>query len=384
MDSFIDKYGILTDSQYGFRSNRSTSLALIDLVEELTTSIDDKKFAIGVFTDLKKAFDTIDHHILLQKLEMYGIRGIGLNWIKSYLEHRQQFVQMGEEKSKLQNTIYGVPQGSILGPKLFILYINDIVKTSDLLKFVIFADDTNIFCKGENLQHLLKIVSEELVKLKLWFDLNKLSLNIKKTKFMIFGNRRIPEDLTIEVLCDNTRLERVYENSFLGVIIDHKLSWKPQVNCISSKLAEITGILCKVRYILSQETMYILYCALFLPYLSYCTEVWGNTYKTTLKTICTMQKKAMRIVCNVGYYVHTNYLFLKLQTLKFKDIVDLKTTQIMYKAKNKVLPNNIQKWFKERDSRYNLRRRGNLSQSMARTTLKSMCISVNGVRLWNN
>lgn len=97
-----------------------------------------------------------------------------------------------------------------------------------------------------------------------------------------------------------------------------------------------------------------------------------------------MQKKAMRIVCNVGYYVHTNYLFLKLQTLKFKDIVDLKTTQIMYKAKNKVLPNNIQKWFKERDSRYNLRRRGNLSQSMARTTLKSMCISVNGVRLWNN
>jgi len=136
---------------------------------------------------------------------------------------------------------------------------------------------------------------------------------------------------------------------FLGVIIDHKLSWKPHVNYISSKLARINGILCKVRHILNQDTMYTLYCTLFLPYLHYCTEVWGNTYKTTLQTICTTQKKAIRIVCNAGYYEHTNDLFLTLQTLKFEDIVDLKTIQIMYKAKNKVLPSNIQKWFKERD-----------------------------------
>ncbi len=201
---------------------------------------------------------------------------------------------------------------------------------------------------------------------------------------MIFGKRKIPEDLTIEVLCDNTRLERVYENSFLGVIIDHNLSWKPQVKHICSKLAKTNGILCKVRHILNQKTMYILYCSLFLPYLSYCAEVWGNTYKSNLKTICTMQKKAMRIVSNVGYNAQTNDLFLKLQTLKFMDIVDFKTTQIIYKAKKNLLPNNIQKWFKERESGYNLRRRGNLLQSKVRTTLKSMCISVNGVRLWNN
>ena len=168
LDSFIDKYDVLTDSQYGFRTNRSTSLALIDLVEELTSYRDDKKFAIGVFIDLKKAFDTINHDILLQKLERYGIRGIGLKWIKSYLEQRYQFVQIGEKRSTLLNLTCGVPQGSILGPKLFILYINNIIHSSNIFKYVIFADDTNIFFEGENLQQMLQSVSVELAKLKLW------------------------------------------------------------------------------------------------------------------------------------------------------------------------------------------------------------------------
>lgn len=215
----------------------------------------------------------------------------------------------------LLNIYCGVPQGSILGPKLFIC-INDIINTSNILKFVNFADDTNIFCEGENLQQLLQIVSDELAKLKQWFDLNKLSLNIKKTKFMIFGKHKIPEDITMGVLCDNTRLERVYENTFLEVIIDHSLSWKPQAKRICSKLANTNGILCKVRHILNQKTLYMLYCSLFLPYLSYCIEVWGNTYKTTLMTICTTQKKAVRIVSNVRYNAHTNYLFFKVKNIK--------------------------------------------------------------------
>ena len=130
--------------------------------------------------------------------------------------------------------------------------------------------------------------------------------------------------------------------------------------------------------------MYTLYSTLFLPYMSYCLEVWGNTYKTTLEPLSIMQKKAMRIVNNVGYYEHTNDLFLKSQTLKFMDLAQFKTAQIIYKAKNKLLPKNIQKWFKERDSRYNLRRRGNLRQTGARIDLKSMCVSVKGVCMWND
>ena len=154
LQSFIDKHSILSDSQYGFRSSCSTSSALIELIEEISTSLDNKKIAIGVFIDLRKAFDTIDHKLLLSKLDHYGVRGQSNNWIKSYLEHREQFVQIGDYKSDLLTILCGVPQGSVLGPKLFILYINDLCNVSKLLKFILFADDTNIFRHGDNLDIL--------------------------------------------------------------------------------------------------------------------------------------------------------------------------------------------------------------------------------------
>ena len=142
LDKFIDKFQLLNNSQYGFRSQMSTSHALMDLVDEITSSIDAKQISIGVYIDLKKVFDTVNHTLLIDKLEYYGIRGIAQEWLKSYLKDRKQFVQIDECASTLLNVTCGVPQGSILGPKLFILYINDICNASTSLKFILFADDT--------------------------------------------------------------------------------------------------------------------------------------------------------------------------------------------------------------------------------------------------
>uniref|UniRef100_A0A673A262 Reverse transcriptase domain-containing protein n=1 Tax=Sphaeramia orbicularis TaxID=375764 RepID=A0A673A262_9TELE len=180
LDDYIDKYRILNDHQYGFRKNRSTSLAVMEFAENIATAVDQKQHTVGVFIDLRKAFDTIDHSILLRKCEMYGIRGVTQNWLKSYLQNRSQYVSIGNTNSQLRNVTCGVPQGSVLGPKLFILYLNDIFMASSKLKFTIFADDTNLLYSGVNMKQILEIVEKELSKLKKWFDVNKLSLNEDK------------------------------------------------------------------------------------------------------------------------------------------------------------------------------------------------------------
>ena len=148
--SFVNRNNILYDGQYGFRQNFSTSLAILELVEEITSNIDNHHVTVGVFIDLKKAFDTIDHSILLRKLEIYGVRGIASKWLNSYLMDRKQFVQLNNESSNYMSVQCGIPQGSIIGPSLFILYINDLHNVSDILNFILFADDTNIFLSGKN------------------------------------------------------------------------------------------------------------------------------------------------------------------------------------------------------------------------------------------
>ena len=197
--SFINDKQILNDSQFGFRKNMSTAMAIIELVEEITTAIDEGKTTVGVFIDLKKAFDTVDHNILAKKLEHYGIRGLAKDWVCSYLENRRQYVCINNSNSDCLDVKGGVPQGSILGPALFILYVNDMCNVSKSLKSILFADDTNLFYAGKDLNEVCELVSRELDILHMWFQVNKLSLNVAKTNFMIFGNKRYEENDMVSI-----------------------------------------------------------------------------------------------------------------------------------------------------------------------------------------
>ena len=158
--------------------------------EKISSAIDNQEFPVGIFIDLSKAFDTINHSILLEKLSFYGIRGITLEWFRSYFQFRQQYVFLHNVASSLLPITCGVPQGSILGPLLFILYINDIINCTDTLELILFADDTNMFYSNRDFYELERIINIELLKLSVWFRANKLSLNAVKSNYILFGYKK--------------------------------------------------------------------------------------------------------------------------------------------------------------------------------------------------
>ena len=244
---YIERHNILYDKQYGFRKNHSTEMAIIELTNKLTDAIDEGKLTAGIFLDLSKAFDTVDHSIIISKLEHYGIRGIALQWFRNYLLNRYQIVKFKNSQSEKKMIKCGVPQGSVLGPLLFLLYVNDIFKSSEKLSFILFADDTNIFYQHKDIKVMTETLNYELKKVNLWLQANKLSLNIKKTSIIIFKTRR-KRTGNIIVKINDTEIKHVESTKFLGIYIDSNLTWKVHINYIVNKVAKTTGILYKARH----------------------------------------------------------------------------------------------------------------------------------------
>ena len=253
----MDRLNILTENQYGFRKDHSTSLALLDLYNKISSGIDIKEFTVGIFLDLSKAFDTIDHCILFDKLQHYGIRGVPLDWFKSYFNERQQFVVYNDISSQKIPINCGVPQGSILGPLLFLLYINDICNASDILHYVLFADDTNLFYSHKNLSFLIDQVNHELLKLSDWFAANRLSINFEKTKFMIFRPKQKSCNVDVNIVLSSHQISLTNEVSFLGVILDEHLSWKSHITHVTRKMSKSISIIKKASFYLSKSTLHV-------------------------------------------------------------------------------------------------------------------------------
>ena len=243
----------------------------------------------------------------------------------------------------LFRVLCGVPQGSVLGPLLFLLYINDISKVSSKLFTVLFADDSNMFISGSDVHELIDTLNDELKKVVTWLNTNKLSLNVLKSHYMIFSTKNVVCSNAVNI--SGHELEKVNFTKFLGVIIDTKLSWKFHINYIKGKVSKGVGILCKAKKILTCSSLTTLYYSFIYPYLSYCVEIWGCTYKTYLKPLFLIQKKVVRMITFSSFRQHTLPLFNKLQILNIYQLTSFKICIFMHKYENDALPLNFKHMF---------------------------------------
>ena len=383
---FINKHNLLYKYQFGFRKQHSPNLALIILVDKISEALDKGDFVLGLFLDFSKAFDTVNHDILFKKLEHCGIRGIALSWFKSYLSDRSQYIEYNGQKSEKGNISCGVPQGSILGPLLFLIYINDLSNVSKKIFALFFADDSNMFLTGKDPDKLIKEMRTEMIKVVDWLNINKLSLNLKKTHFMIFQKQNQKVLFSEKLIINNVNIGHVDKTKFLGVMIDKYLSFEHHITYIKGKIARAIGILRKCRPVLNNNTMRSMYNTFVYPYYTYCIEVWG--FICNEKTLCCLiklQKRALEIVSGCKKYSDSKPLFENLKILNLEKIYVYCIQLLMYKNNNDQIPKVVSNLFKRNSEIHNkdTRQSNLLHTPLIKTPQLSKTIRKTGVAIFN-
>ena len=345
LNKFLESKNVFYKLQFGFRAKNSTNHAILSMIQQLRSAMEKGETAIGVIVDFKKAFDTVNHKILLKKLEHYGVRGIANDWFKSYLSERKQFVSIEGAKSSLDKMVHGVPQGSVLGPLLFLIYINDLnqcIKNSTTRHF---ADDTSlvhIIGKKTRNRNPFRKLNVDLKSLTHWLLANKIALNATKTEVVVFRRKsnHVPNG---KIVLNGKKLDYESHTKYIGIILDEYLTFQPHRDILNAKLKRACNLLSISRHYVPKEILLQIYYAQFHSHLNYCCQIWALTANLAVTTA--LQKKAMRIITFSQFNTPAEPLFKGLRILQVKDIAKLQNLLLVHDTVNGLAPKHFENYF---------------------------------------
>ena len=349
---FLEKHKCIYKLQFGFRSKHSTNHALINITETIRSALDSKKIAAGIFVDLQKAFDTVNHEILIQKLNHYGVRGTVNKWFLSYLTNRSQSVSILGFESDILPIKHGVPQGSVLGPLLFLIYINDLNNAICYSKVFHFADDTNLLNISNDPSKLQKQLNIDLKLLYKWLLANKISLNCAKTESIIFyiPGHKPTYNFKLKM---NGHLVRPSEYiKYLGIYLDSTLSGKAHCDILVKKLKRANGMLSKIRHYVPPTELKSIYYAIFSSHMMYGAQVWGQSITTHTEKIFKLQNRAMRIINFSDFRAEADPLYKDNKILKLDDYIKMQNCLFVHDFLHKNLPECFDDYFQKLDEVY--------------------------------
>ena len=385
---FFKKYNVIHKSQYGFQKHIAPSHACLDIVTTTLDNINQRKYTGLIFLDLQKAFDTVSHNILLKKLDHYGIRGPAHKLICSFL-HRKQYVSVDGIQSEIESITYGVAQGSILGPLLFLLYINDLNNSVNCLPRL-FADDTCLIIDSPNLASLETEMNKDLTNVYNWSIANKLSLNPSKSNHLIISPKQNILSPHVTLIVNNLPILSCDKAKYLGVFIDSRLNFHSHIKSVENKVARSVGILSKLKHFLPSNSLLKLYYAFIHPHLLYGLSIWGCTHKSYLSKLQTLQNKAVKIIGGGKYMDHATPFYSKLKILKIPELYKHEVAKLVFHHYHQRLPpllsnlyiktNHVSQKCTRSSSTAN---KPTLYIPLYKTTRLQKSIRYQGVKIWN-
>ena len=372
---------VLNERQFGFRKGKSTYMPLLLLEEKITQAFEENNIVCGLYLDLRKAFDTVNTEILLDKISRYGIKHNAFNMLKSYLTDRTQCVEINRMRSGFLHIEMGVPQGSILGPLLFILYINDFPHICDNMTTYLYADDTAIFMEGRNEHELQNSLNRLMPKIAEWFIANQLSLNTDKTYYQVYSNKKIP--ITLSLQLSRSDIKRVKTVKYLGMFIDDDMKWNTHINKLYTVLCRNVGMINRLKYFLNTSHLLLLYNSLFLSHVNYCCFIFCNTYSSHISKIEKLQKRLVRLIDGQSRLAHSTPIFKKLKLLKLRDIAKHQMVLLMHRKLQNNLPHLIDQLFITAQPSRNSRNVKHFIEAFTTKLYKTYTVSWAAPRIWN-